>query len=597
MKSYRYSLFILMLLITVLGCRKESSITDIDTTIPGPEIYIESEVFGLVKSQDGNPIENAQVSWGTATTLSDQNGFFKLRSTVPEKIAVLNIKKENYFEAHQTLSAIKENSIQTSVQLIERILTGSISATAGGTINVSGGGQVDFTANSFKDENGNAYSGDVNIYTTYLDPTRTDLREVMPGNLVALNTANELQYLKSFGMINVELEGSNGQKIQLSEAATLSTPVPDLLINDAPNSIPLWHFDTESGLWKQEGEATLQNGSYVGEVTHFSWWNCDDQIDLVWLNGHINVLSGPVNVDVRITRPDGTACTAAASNTGHFSGYIPKNELLTFEIIDVCGNVVYSEEIGPFDQDYIGFEIFLDLSALELITLSGTAINCDGLPVSNGYVLINGLNEDLTQLIQTESDGTFSSTFYNCGVESIVLIAADLDEGLQSEPEVFMLQENTTVGAINTCADEIASVQITVDGIDEVLFVPCITTLVINGIGNPVYNISFESIQADGNVSYFLNIQDENNNPNDPSYSYVYGNNPIDSPEIKYTSLSVLSTNSITKLSSNESIGDLVHFFIDDALMTKQTIDYTTGQIMEEVLNNCTIEIKATLVQ
>ncbi len=105
-------------------------------------------------------------------------------------------------------------------QSIKRIVN-TINANEGGNVVIEGGGSVTFSANAFKDQSYNDYQGSVQVYTYYLDPTRQDIAEVMPGNLLAIDSQDELQTLKSFGMINVELEDENGNALQISQPATV----------------------------------------------------------------------------------------------------------------------------------------------------------------------------------------------------------------------------------------------------------------------------------------------------------------------------------------------------------------------------------------
>jgi hypothetical protein len=90
----------------------------------------------------------------------------------------------------------------------------------------------------------------------------------------------------SEGAIRVELTGEDNQELQLgSEKATIIVPAADG--NNAPDTIPLWYYNDkakngEDLMWVEEGFATLSQDensdtgyAYVGEVGHFTTWNCD----------------------------------------------------------------------------------------------------------------------------------------------------------------------------------------------------------------------------------------------------------------------------------------------------------------------------------
>ena len=69
--------------------------------------------------------------------------------------------------------------------------------------------------------------------------------------------------------------------------ADIVMPVPSEILNSAPATIPLWHFDEDLGSWVEEGQATLVNGEYVGQVSHFSFWNYDVPSNFIHLSGSI----------------------------------------------------------------------------------------------------------------------------------------------------------------------------------------------------------------------------------------------------------------------------------------------------------------------
>ena len=130
------------------------------------------------------------------------------------------------------------------------------------------------------------YTGTVNVAVHWIDPTAVDLDQIMPGDLRGIDETGSLKGLKTFGMTAVELTSASGELLQIASGkkATLTMPVPPALLSNAPSSIPLWYFDEINGLWKQDGTATKTGNTYVGDVSHFSFWNCDQPGDYVQLN-------------------------------------------------------------------------------------------------------------------------------------------------------------------------------------------------------------------------------------------------------------------------------------------------------------------------
>lgn len=583
-----------LLLVFTMSCRKESISTETEISVPEPTIFIESSIYGFVTDKNGAPIEAADVFWGNSTTSTDQNGYFKLKGTVTNRNAKLRVQKENYFEAHQTHSILSPELIQTEVQLIERIVSGSIAASTGGSIEVDGGGTVEFAANSFVDESGNPYTGTVNVYTTYLDPTRPDLRAVMPGNLMAINSANESQLLKSFGMINVELESSAGNPLQIAQPATLTTPVPDDLSGLAPASIPLWHFDTELGLWIEEGQAELQGNTYVGEVSHFTWWNCDIPENFVTLSGFISPVSAIPMIDIQVTQvSNGSKGILTISQKGGFIGQVPKDETLLLNVLSTCGEQLYTEVIGPFSVDTNLPAITIDINELDIITINGSAQNCDQLPVTNGYVIVHNTQNNTSITLSLDNNGNFSSQYITCGTDELSITTIDLNERTQSDPIVFSAQADIDVGIINTC-DQIIEYKITflMDG-EEKVFTPCTADKGPNAPGIPNidgFRVLFQIPgQNSGSINYTFTFIDWNTSPPDPTYVASYttvlmgGALATDGYDFEFDDAT------FTRLSQDEQPGDLFNFIIENVTVLRMVNGFPT------INEGSTIEIEALM--
>ncbi len=119
---------------------------------------------------------------------------------------------------------------------------------------------------------------------TYLDP-EGDIGLTPGGDLLALPEGanpNEPVPLETFGMMEFDLVDQNGSPIhELGGTAEVCMKAGASLA--AGDTIPLWYYDDEAGLWIEEGQGTVEDRDGIlmicGEVTHFSWWNYDQPIN------------------------------------------------------------------------------------------------------------------------------------------------------------------------------------------------------------------------------------------------------------------------------------------------------------------------------
>jgi hypothetical protein len=98
-----------------------------------------------------------------------------------------------------------------------------------------------------------------------------------------------------------------------------------------------------TGLWKEEGTATKTGSSYIGEVAHFSFWNCDVSVPSVNLQLTLNNAAGQplAHVQVRLKRislTNGFNQTYGWTDSlGKVSGLVPANEVLQLDVMSLCG--------------------------------------------------------------------------------------------------------------------------------------------------------------------------------------------------------------------------------------------------------------------
>jgi hypothetical protein len=318
-------------------------------------------VAGIITDLNNAPVSNATVVGGTATTTTDPNGKFTLTKVQFNSDTVLvNVTKDGFFEGSKNFVSNNNAVSNASIQLISKPVSGSISASSGGNITITGGGSVNFSSGSINASNGNVYTGTVSVSTSYLNPADQNFNTYAPGNLKVASISSQQGVLQSFGVVVVEMTDASGNKLQLAsgKTATITLPIPSSLQSMAPSLIPLWYFDDTKGLWKQEGTATKQGNNYVGTVKHFSFWSAGDFANTVKLSAiFIDSISGKAvtNKLVTITRLgtglDTTSTSGTTDTTGTVSGFVPVNEPLNMKVMNNCGVVLYSKNIGPFSMD------------------------------------------------------------------------------------------------------------------------------------------------------------------------------------------------------------------------------------------------------
>lgn len=326
MKAARLFLTMLIAVLFIIGgCMFDDSGTGID----GPAYVGSLKVYGIVTTENGQPLEDVHITTENGmgqiiSTYSDEMGLFFFESArTQDRRFILEADKEGYFhKSYASMSVGKDAKVRLVMNTKN---TASITANEPAEVAVSDKARVMFKPNSFVQENGTPYSGEVTVAYTYANPESPLFGLVMQGgDLRGLDANLQTQHLISYGAMGVELSGSNGEQLQLApgQTATLEMEVPGNMLSEAPAQIPLWYFDEEKNIWVEEGSATLQGNKYVGEVSHFTWWNCDDPVSIksfvtgtvVDCNGNpvpgVVVSVGPLQVT---TNADGSYISNVAS--------------------------------------------------------------------------------------------------------------------------------------------------------------------------------------------------------------------------------------------------------------------------------------------
>jgi len=468
------SLFVLILSFAFFSCQEDGGISNSDpiSEINIPEINVSSSLLGIVTDHNGAAVQGALVTLKDMTVETDINGVFVFdEMTMNQFGSLVTVTKEGFFKGYNFIQPAENEQAYTQVQLVTKELVATFSSNEEASVILNGDAGVRIPANKIVTETGENYNGEVNLYAHWYNPVEENVAIEMPGDLRAINNANEIQQLKTLGMITVVLEDESGNKLNLAKdtPAQLTFPVPSEIEQSAPSTIPLWHFDENSGYWIEEGEATLENGVYVGEVSHFSTWNCDIPEDFVELSGYVVGENGSPRSNRKIIVFDDVLnCGITYTDQrGQFSLKVPKDRKLVLTI-PFCVTGSFKEDLDGFSTDtYIG-EVTIEDPDIRIINIEGQLLNCSGQPLVNGYVRLN-LHNGNSIILHPDDSGRISHSIEVCtDVVQVGFRALDLTDGLVSEEiEVEITNEPTyDFGIISTCEIEQKFFYVSVEGVD-----------------------------------------------------------------------------------------------------------------------------------
>lgn len=266
-----------MVLVCLLSCRKHNDQppTDaIDPDFPKEGVTVKTALFGRVVNEKDEPLARVTIKAGNKTATTDENGIYSMEDVQLDVArGYILATKSGYFNGHKVVPAVKDGLTRPMViKMLPKASLGIIQASAGGSVGTVGGTRLELPPNAI-----DGYDGPVNVVAAYLNPTRSDFPAISPGDMEAINSRNERTGMISYGMTHMQLLDNNGNELKIKQGmeVTLGLPIPESLKQSAEATIPLWYFDETKGIWIEEGSATLQNGSYVGKVNHFSVWNAD----------------------------------------------------------------------------------------------------------------------------------------------------------------------------------------------------------------------------------------------------------------------------------------------------------------------------------
>ncbi len=449
----RFQLFVLFFVsVLFIQCQKEVGFGGGIEPKPAQPAPITAVLHGNVLDENGQPAPGVNVKVGAKTAVTDARGYFRITDAPLDKnSALVTAEKPGYFKGYRTFNATSASN-QVLIQLIKRDLSGTIDAVAGGNVTLGNGLKIALPANGVVTaSNGSAYSGTVNVYAAYIDPTSQEIGRTVPGSLMADDKNGNRVVLSSYGMIAVELASPSGEKLQVKSGskATVTSPIPSSLQSSAPANIALWSVNENTGIWKEEGMATKNGTAYVGEVSHFSFWNCDIGLPAVTVSMIIKTPDGDplIHAWVRINTTGSNPSWAYGftDSLGQVSGLVPANQGLVLNVLNQCFEPVYTQNIGPYNQNTNLGTITLNQNATSVMkTIRGIVKDCSNNIVTQGYVRIYlGYSVLYAPL---DNSGAFEANYFLCANSPTTFQVLGVDEVNNQQSNIY---NGNITGAVN----------------------------------------------------------------------------------------------------------------------------------------------------
>lgn len=309
----------------------------------------EGLLFTGTVTANNEPVDSAQVELNGVATQTNRLGGFAVMAPAESNRYALTIKKPGF----QIFSRVFDSGVVGGTYELVPAQQFNVDPNEGGTFSEDPtggrrGAQIVLSPGSLVGPEGNRVTGPVSGFISTID-LRTGR---FPGDYGGINREGQEVSINSLGVVDIEFTDAAGNILTLASGATalLSIPVDSSQLGlpgspkQLPETIPIWTFDTKTGLWLEEGVGTLRNGFYEVEVTHFSTFNADFEFaNPACMRLLTDVGKIPTPFDLRVSIPavsPSKVLTKTVSDQLSVIVRLPESTDILLEVLDTAGNVI-----------------------------------------------------------------------------------------------------------------------------------------------------------------------------------------------------------------------------------------------------------------
>ncbi|WP_343307950.1 carboxypeptidase-like regulatory domain-containing protein [Chitinophaga niabensis] len=366
---------------------------------PKPEM-VTASIQGRVLDESGRLVDNITVKTLDASTITNKEGEFRFDKVNLDKTnAFVYAEVTGYFKTGKTFTPQTGNTGFTEIQLIRKNKITAVPSASPGLVTFETRNTIQLPDNGMINKTQKTpYQGEISIFASYIDPATLKNTSKRPGGNYGYDRSGKKKALRPYGMLAIELEGTGGEKLQLAngKTAVIKIAIPASMAPTAPASIPLWYFDEEKGIWKEEGTATKQGDVYTGTVSHFSFWSADMPEEMINLSMQFkNTEDKPFSfhrMRISETGNDSSYIYLYTDSSGRINTAVPRNKELRVRLYSTCMNELKNFTVPPMAEDKDLNLLTVDALTTRYAIIRGKVTTCDGTPLRKGYALIQQKN-------------------------------------------------------------------------------------------------------------------------------------------------------------------------------------------------------------
>lgn len=374
----------------------------------GAEII--ASVSGIVLNENSQPVIGAEITIGDSICYTNSQGVFVFPAVnVFEEFGFVKIIKKGYFNGYRSFIP-KQAGNNIFVTLLEKDVDATFNASTGGTVIIDGI-SINFAPSSIT-RFGQPYNGLVKVALQKLDQNTEGFNQRFPGGILGVQNGLA-KGMNSFGAIMVALTDSTQYDLNIAtgQTATVVYPIPSGMLANAPATIGIWSYNEDEGYYQEEAIASRVGNTYYSQIPHFSIWIWSIAYDIIQINGSLQDQSGnPIcGATVGFAENGLFGGLDYTNSVGEFGAFIPADIPVQVSVYLTCNATeqvnVFNGPIGPFSSDIDLPPMSITLAS-QMNAITGSVTNCSNMPLTEGYLEINGL-------IYFTNNGAFST--HVCG--------------------------------------------------------------------------------------------------------------------------------------------------------------------------------------